>query len=44
MQTPPSPKDRTNKTHFLVWLITWLITPLVIVGILKLLNFLGGAP
>ncbi len=44
MQTPPSPKARTNTTHFLVWFITWLITPLVIVGILKLLNFLNGAP
>ena len=44
MRTPPSLKDRTNKTHFLVWLITWLITPLVIVGILKLVSFLDGAP
>lgn len=44
MKTPPSIKDHKNKTPILVWLITWLITPLVIVGILKLLNFLDGAP
>jgi hypothetical protein len=44
MKAPSSPKDHKNKTHFLVWLITWLITPFVIVGILKLLNFLDGAP